>query len=43
MVNNLILNPLNDDSFQTNNLIIKTFAQLIFENDAIIMNSGLLK
>ncbi len=43
MVNNLILNKLNDDSFQTNNLIMKTFKQLFFENNAFIINSGFLK
>ncbi len=43
MVNNLILNSLIDDSFYTNNLIMKTFAQLFFENNAFIINSGLLK
>jgi hypothetical protein len=43
MVNNLILNTLNDDSFQTNNLFMKTFAQLVFENNTFIINSELLK
>jgi len=43
MVNKLILNALNDDSFWINNLIMKTFAQLCFANNAFIMNSGLLK
>jgi hypothetical protein len=43
MVNNLILNTLNDDSFQTNNLIMKAFSQLFFENNALIVNSELLK
>ncbi len=43
MVNNLILVTLNDDSFYFNNLIMKTFAQLFFENNAFIMSSGLLK
>jgi hypothetical protein len=43
MVNNLILNTLNDDSSQTNNLIMKTFAQLVFENNTFIINSELLK
>jgi hypothetical protein len=31
MVNNLILNSLNDDSFYTNNLIMKTFAQFFWK------------
>jgi hypothetical protein len=43
MVINLILNTLNDDSFKTNNLIMKTFAQLFFENNEFIMNGGFLK
>jgi len=43
MVNNLILNTLNDESFYTNNLIMMTFSQLIFSNNAFIVNSGLLK
>ncbi len=43
MVNDLILNTLNDDSFQTNNLIMKTFAQLFFESNAFDINSGLSK
>ncbi len=43
MVNNLNINTLNDDSFYTSNLIMKTFAQLVFENNAFIINSGLLK
>jgi hypothetical protein len=43
MVNNLISNSLNDDSFYINNLIMKTFAQLFFENNACIINSELLK
>jgi hypothetical protein len=42
MVTNLILNTLNDDSYGINNLIIKTFGQFVFENNAFIMNSGLL-
>ncbi len=43
MVNDLILNTLNDDSFQTNNLIMKTFAQLFFESKfAFIINNELL-
>jgi hypothetical protein len=42
MVNNLILNSLNDDSFNTNNLIMKTFAWLFFENIAFIINTKLL-
>jgi hypothetical protein len=43
MVNNLILNALNGDSLYTTNLIMKTFAQLFFENNVFITNSGLLK
>jgi hypothetical protein len=44
MVNDLILNTLNDDSFQTNNLIMKTFSQLFFESKfAFIINNELLK
>jgi hypothetical protein len=44
MVNNLILNTLNDESFQTNNLIMMTFIQLFFSNTTfIIMNSGFFK
>jgi len=43
-VNKFILNILNNDlTFLTNNLIMKTFAQLFFENNAFIINSGLLK
>jgi hypothetical protein len=38
MVNNLIPNIINNDSFKTNNLIMKKFAQLFFENNAFIMN-----
>jgi hypothetical protein len=34
MVNNLILITLNDDSFYINNLIMKTFEQFFFENNA---------
>jgi hypothetical protein len=37
MVNNLALNALNNDSFWINNLIMKTFAQLFFENNAFII------
>jgi len=33
IVNNLILNKLNDDSFYINNLIMKTFAQFFLENN----------
>jgi len=43
MVNDLILNTLNDDSFQTNNLTMKIFENLFFETNAFIVNSGLLK
>jgi hypothetical protein len=43
MENYLILNTLNDDSFYINNLIMKTFAQLFFESNAFLINSGLLK
>jgi hypothetical protein len=43
MMNNLISNTLNDDSFYANNLIMKTFVQLFIENNAFIMNNGLLK
>jgi hypothetical protein len=43
MVNNLILNTLNDDWSETNNLIMKTISELSFENNAFIINSGLLK
>jgi hypothetical protein len=38
MVNNLIPNILNNDSYKTNNFIMKKFAQLFFENNAFIMN-----
>ncbi len=38
VANNLILHTLIDDS-----LIMKTFAQLVFENNAFIVNSKLLK
>jgi hypothetical protein len=38
MVNNLLY----DDTFHINNLIMKTFAQFFFENNAFIMNNGLL-
>ncbi len=41
MVNNLILNTLKKNLIK--NLIVKTFAQLFFENNAFIINSGLLK
>jgi hypothetical protein len=43
MMNSLILNTLNDDSLYTNNLLMKTFVQLFIENNAFIMNNGLLK
>ncbi len=43
MVNDLISNTLNDDSFQTKNLIMKTFAQLLFESNAFIINNELLE
>jgi len=43
MMNNLILNTLNDDSFYANNLIMKTFVQLFIENNEFIMDNGLLK
>ncbi len=43
MMNDLILNTLNDDSFQINNLIMKSFAQLFFESNAFLTNNGLLK
>jgi hypothetical protein len=43
MVNNLFLNSLYDDTFHINNLIMKTFARFFFENNAFIMNNGLLK
>ncbi len=43
MENDLILNKLNDNSFQINNFIMKTFEILFLENNAFIMNSGLLK
>jgi hypothetical protein len=43
MMNSLILNTLNDDSLYTNNLIMKTFVQLFIQNNAFIMNNGLLK
>ncbi len=43
MVNNLILITLDDDSFYVNNLIMKTFEKLFFENNAFIMSNGLLK
>ncbi len=43
MMNNLISNTLNDDSFYANNLIMKTFVQLFIENNAFITNNGLLK
>ncbi len=43
MVNNIILSTLNDDSFKINNLIMKTFTQLFFENNTFTINSELLK
>jgi hypothetical protein len=43
VMNILILNTLNDDSFYTNNLIMKTFLQLFIKNNAFIMNNELLK
>ncbi len=43
IANDLILNTLNDDSFQINNLVMKTFAQLFFESNAFLINSELLK
>jgi len=43
MMNKLILNTLNDDSFYINNLIMKTFVQLFIKNNAFIMNNELLK
>jgi hypothetical protein len=43
MVNNLILNTLNDNLFWSNNLIMKTFVWLVFENSAFIMDSEVLK
>jgi hypothetical protein len=43
MMNNFILNMYNNDLiFLTNNLIMKTFAQLFFENNRFIINNGLL-
>jgi hypothetical protein len=43
MVNDLILHTLNDESFYIRNLIMKTFGQLFFEINAILINCGLLK
>jgi hypothetical protein len=43
MVNDLISITLNDSSFYTKNLIMKTFAQLLFESNAFIINIGLLE
>jgi hypothetical protein len=43
MVNNLMLNTLTDESFQKNNLNMKIFAQLCFQNNAFIINNELLK
>ncbi len=38
MVNNFILNILNNDlTFYINNLVMKTFAQIFFENNAFIL------
>jgi hypothetical protein len=41
--NYLILNTSNDDSFYINNLVMKTFAQIFFENNAFLINNGLLE
>jgi len=43
MVNNLALNALNNDSFWTNNLIMKTFSQLFFENNGFIIKMDFWK
>jgi spore maturation protein CgeB len=43
MVNNVILNTLNVESFYINKLIMKTFSQLFFEKNAFIINSGLFE
>jgi hypothetical protein len=43
MAKNLTLNTLNDEPFEINNLIMKTFVQLFFENNAFIINNELLK
>jgi hypothetical protein len=40
IVNDLILNKLNDDSFEIYNLIMKISAQLVFENNAFNINNG---
>jgi hypothetical protein len=43
ILNNLILNTLNDDSFYINNLIMNTIAQFFWILIAFIINNGLVK